>query len=121
MKKHEDKDLKVEITHQQDLLKKLRQSILQEAIEGKLTAGWREQNPDVEPASELLKRIQAEKEQLVKENKFEIKDRYKPIYYALLHFMGSKYEMERKKMGPELKETVDEIIDTIIKLQEDYG
>ena len=56
-----------------------------------------------------------------KENKFEIKDRYKPIYYALLHFMGSKYEMERKKMGPELKETVDEIIDTIIKLQEDYG
>lgn len=58
---------------------------------------------------------------IFKENKFEIKDRYKPIYYALLHFMGSKYEMERKKMGPELKETVDEIIDTIIKLQEDYG
>ena len=58
---------------------------------------------------------------IFKENKFEIKDRYKPIYFALLHFMGTEYEMERKKMGPEFKETVDEIIETIIKLQKDYG
>lgn len=61
--------LKSELTHQQDLLKKLRQQILQEAIEGKLTAEWRQQNPDVEPASELLKRIQTEKAQLIKDKK----------------------------------------------------
>jgi len=67
--KTEDKGLKGEITHQQTLLKKLRQQILQEAIEGKLTADWRAQNPDVEPASELLARIKAEKEQLIKDKK----------------------------------------------------
>ena len=37
----EDGELKQELTHQQALLKKLRQQILQEAIEGKLTADWR--------------------------------------------------------------------------------
>lgn len=60
-----------ELTHQQILLKKLRQQILQEAIEGKLTAEWRDQHPDVEPASELLKRISTEKAQLVKDKKIK--------------------------------------------------
>jgi type I restriction enzyme S subunit len=45
----------------------LKQSILQEAIQGKLTEEWRKQNPDIEPASELLKRIKAEKEKLIKD------------------------------------------------------
>ncbi|MDR4652638.1 MAG: hypothetical protein MRJ52_09585 [Nitrosomonas sp.] len=52
---NEDAELKSELTHQQTLLKKLRQQILQEAIESKLTVDWRAKNPDVEPASELLK------------------------------------------------------------------
>jgi type I restriction enzyme S subunit len=60
-----------ELAHQQTLLKKLRQQILQEAIEGKLTADWRAQNPDVKPASELLKRIAAEKAQQVKDKKIK--------------------------------------------------
>ncbi|TSA24477.1 hypothetical protein D4R71_06985 [bacterium] len=55
---------------------KLRQSILQEAVWGKLTADWRKENPDVEPASELLKRIKAEKDKLVKEKK---KKKQKPL------------------------------------------
>ncbi len=38
-------------------------------MQGKLTAGWRKQNPNVEPASKLLARIKAEKEQLIKEKK----------------------------------------------------
>ena len=63
--------LKQELIHQQTLLKKLRQQILQEAIEGKLTQEWRAENPDVEPASELLKRIQAEKQQLVADGKIK--------------------------------------------------
>jgi type I restriction enzyme S subunit len=58
-----------EITHQQTLLGKLKQAILQEAIQGKLTADWRAANPDVEPASELLQRIQAEKARLIAEKK----------------------------------------------------
>lgn len=67
----EDDDLNEELTHQRNLLIKLRQQILQEAIEGKLTADWRQQNPDVEPASELLARIQAEKERLIKDKKIK--------------------------------------------------
>ena len=62
-------DLSSEITCQQALLKKLCHSILQEAIEGKLTVDWRKEHPDAEPASELLKKIKAEKEKLVAEGK----------------------------------------------------
>ena len=58
-----------EITHQQSLLAKLKQAILQEAIQGKLTEDWRAANPDVEPASQLLHRIQAEKARLAAEKK----------------------------------------------------
>ena len=71
--------LKAELTHQQTLLKKLRQQILQEAIEGKLTEEWRENNPNVEPASELLKRIQAEKAQLIKDKKIKKQKPLPPI------------------------------------------
>lgn len=46
-------------------LTKLKQAILQEAIQGKLTADWRAAHPDVEPASQLLHRIQAEKARLI--------------------------------------------------------
>jgi len=63
--------LNLEIQTKQTILKKLRQSILQDAIEGKLTASWREKNPDVERASVLLEKIKQEKEQLVKEKKIK--------------------------------------------------
>lgn len=76
---NEDAELKSQLTHQQTLLKKLRQQILQEAIEGKLTADWRAQNPDVEPASELLKHIAAEKAQLVKDKKIKAQKLLPPI------------------------------------------
>jgi len=39
------------------LCDKFRQSVLAAAFRGDLTADWREQNPDVEPASVLLERI----------------------------------------------------------------
>lgn len=68
-----------ETTTQQNLLKKLRQSILQEAIEGKLTKEWREQNSDIESASVLLKKIKAEKEQLVKDKKIKKQKPLPPI------------------------------------------
>lgn len=46
---------------------KIKQSILQYAVQGKLVP----QNPSDEPASELLKRINAEKEQLFKDGKIK--------------------------------------------------
>jgi type I restriction enzyme S subunit len=46
-------------------LPQLKQAILQEAIQGKLTADWRAAHPEVEPASQLLHRIQAEKARLI--------------------------------------------------------
>ena len=58
-----------EITHQQTLIGKLKQAILQEAIQGKLTEDWRADHPDVEPASYLLQRIQAEKARLIAKKK----------------------------------------------------
>lgn len=42
-------------------LKRYRTAVLKAAVEGRLTAVWREENPDVEPASELLKRILSER------------------------------------------------------------
>jgi len=76
---NEQAELTDEISNQQELLKKLRQSILQEAIEGKLTASWREQNPDVESASILLEKIKTEKEQLIKDKKIKKQKPLPPI------------------------------------------
>lgn len=45
------------------LLEKFRQSILAAAFRGDLTADWRAKNPNVEPASKLLKRIRTERRQ----------------------------------------------------------
>jgi len=44
-----------------ELCDKFRQSVLAAAFRGDLTADWREQNPDVEPASVLLARIKLER------------------------------------------------------------
>ena len=79
IKKYLRNSMENEIIHQQILLKKLRQQILQEAIDGRLTVEWRQQNPDVEPASELLARIQAEKEQLIKDKKIKKQKPLPPI------------------------------------------
>ncbi|WP_370053039.1 restriction endonuclease subunit S [Neptunomonas sp.] len=63
-------------------IKKLRELILELAVRGKLVP----QDPNDEPASELLKRIEAERDQLVKEGKIkkpkklpEISDEEKPF------------------------------------------
>lgn len=61
------------------LVLQLRQTILQEAIQGKLTAQWRKENPDVEPASELLKQIKAEKEKLLAEGKIRKEKPLPPV------------------------------------------
>lgn len=47
----------VSLRHAKAQLKRYRQSVLTAAVTGQLTAHWREQNPETEPASELLERI----------------------------------------------------------------
>jgi len=54
----------------EELPERLKKSILQEAIEGRLVL----QDPNDEPASVLLDKIRAEKKQLVKEGKLKKKD-----------------------------------------------
>ena len=68
-----------QFNYQGNNIELLKQSILQEAIQGKLTADWRKQNQNTEPASELLKRIKAEKAQLIKDKKIKKEKALPPI------------------------------------------
>ena len=64
-----------------DKLKLYRTAVLKAAVEGALTADWRESHPDVEPASELLKRILVERRRRWEEGqlrKFEEKGKTLP-------------------------------------------
>ncbi|WP_051473942.1 restriction endonuclease subunit S [Aquimarina macrocephali] len=74
-----NQELVNEIDSQEENLGKLRQSILQDAVEGKLTKEWRVQNSNLKPASELLKIIKEEKAQLVKEKKIKKEKPLSPI------------------------------------------
>lgn len=67
--------ISIELTHQLTLVKKLRQQLLQDAVQGKLV----EQNKNDEPASELLKKIKAEKEKLIAEKKLKKEKELPPI------------------------------------------
>lgn len=84
-------ELENEGVTQLTIVRQLRQAILQEAVEGKLSADWRKKNPvrkgDPEyDAGALLEKIMAEKEKLIKEGKIRkekslapIKDEEKPF------------------------------------------
>ncbi|MGB1243778.1 MAG: hypothetical protein ACPG49_14730, partial [Chitinophagales bacterium] len=56
-----------------------------------------------------------------KAQKLHLKDRFKPIYYALMHFLKNKYPTEYLRMPPELKETVEEIIAKVEQMRVDYA
>ena len=75
-------DLSNELNHQVDLVKKLRQQLLQDAVQGKLV----EQNPKDEPASALLKKIKAEKEKLIAEKKLKKEKELPPIKHEEISF-----------------------------------
>jgi type I restriction enzyme S subunit len=64
-----------ELSNQQTYLQQLRQSILQEAVQGKLT----QQNPTDEPTSKLLERIKAEKQELIAAGKLKKEKELPPI------------------------------------------
>ncbi|GAB1366444.1 hypothetical protein MASR1M36_13150 [Candidatus Cloacimonadaceae bacterium] len=73
--KNQNNKLSVELNKQLDLVEKLRQAFLREAMQGKLVP----QDPNDEPASELLKRIKAEKARLIKEKKLKPGKELPPI------------------------------------------
>lgn len=68
-------ELNKEVMQQYEDCKNLRQSILQQAVEGKLC----EQNSDDEPASVLLEKIKKEKDKLVREGKIKKPKELPPI------------------------------------------
>ena len=82
---HQSK-LDCEIVYQETLLTKLKQAILQEAIQGRLTVDWRKENSDVEPTSQLLERIQKEKQRLIVEKKIRKEKPQPPITYEEIPF-----------------------------------
>jgi DNA-binding transcriptional regulator GbsR (MarR family)/nucleoside-triphosphatase THEP1 len=58
------------------------------------------------------------------QSELKLKDKFKPTYYALMYFMkdqDAKFEVEYRKIGEELEETVEEIIDEVNNLEEMYG
>lgn len=67
--------LSFELAYQFNLVKKLRQQLLQDAVQGKLVS----QNPKDEPAIELLKKIKAEKEKLIAEKKIKKEKEFPPL------------------------------------------
>ncbi len=55
------------------------------------------------------------------ENPFDLKERIKPVYYALMYFLQDDFPNEYKKMGEELKQTVEEIIKLVKQWEKDYA
>ena len=70
----------------QNHIKFLKQAILQEAIEWKLTKTWRENNKDIEPASVLLEKIQAKRIELIKQKKLKKQKELEPILDDIIPF-----------------------------------
>lgn len=52
--------------------------------------------------------------------KYELKERYKPIWYALMTLMKKEFPDEIKKMGSELTESVAEVLDEIEVMKIQY-
>ena len=64
-----------ELTYQRTIVKKLRQQLLQDAVQGKLVEQYKKE----EPARVLLKKIKAEKDKLIAEKKIKKENKLLPI------------------------------------------
>ena len=71
--------LGAELQNQLTLIKKLRQQLLQDAVQGKLVPQKKSRKFSGEPASELLKKIKAEKAKLIAEKKLKKEKELPPI------------------------------------------
>lgn len=52
---------------------------------------------------------------------FNLKERLKPLYYALMHFMKDEYPNEILRMGEELKQPVADVLKKIEQMAIDYA
>ena len=75
-----NQELNFLLDHQSVLVDSLQQAILQDAVQGKLTAAWRKQHgPAIETAADLLARIRSEKAELVKARKIKKEKPLPPV------------------------------------------
>ena len=54
------------------------------------------------------------------EKQYHLKDRLKPLYYATLYFLKDEYPNEYKKAGPELKQTIEEIVEQVESFRKEF-
>ncbi|MCC9018908.1 restriction endonuclease subunit S [Flavobacterium lipolyticum] len=83
-----DKLIKIQIEkrNQLELQKALKQSILSEAMQGKLTVKWREENSKAETATKLLEQIKKEKQRLIKEKILKREKKLPPILTKVIPY-----------------------------------
>lgn len=81
---------------------------------------------ETENIQELLLLLLAKKQyhftlKLFQNEKFNLKERMKPIYYALMHYMKDEYPNEYLRMGDELKQPVEDVMKKIEQMAVDYA
>jgi type I restriction enzyme, S subunit len=84
------------------LIAQFRQSFLAAAFRGDLTADWREKNPDIEPASELLERI-----------KIDRRKRWEKVELEKMKAKGKEPKDNKWKERYKESETVPELMPSI--------
>ena len=52
---------------------------------------------------------------------WQLNVRFKPLYYATVFFLRDEYPTEYLRMGPELEETVDDILAEVAQMDFDYA
>jgi len=98
-----------------------------EAIKiAKLILDKEEMYDEIKDMSLFLELFMAKKQfhfldKLFRENKFDIKNRFKAHYYVLMQFMKKDYPNEYLKVGAELKQTIEEIIEKVNQLEKEYA
>ncbi|WP_375447377.1 hypothetical protein [uncultured Fibrella sp.] len=55
------------------------------------------------------------------QEEWQLKDRFKPLYYATMYFLQDEYPTEYLRMGPELAETVQDILKEVDQMTIDYA
>lgn len=88
----EEKELINELKYQQELLSSLNQQMLDDTIKGKVSSTWRNDNPNIESAKELLNRIKIEKEQLIKDKVIKKQSSLAPVNQRDLFPLPNKWE-----------------------------
>ena len=58
---------------------------------------------------------------LFQSNDLDFKNKCKPIYYALMHYLKDEYPNEYLKMGDELKQPVEDVMERIKQMAIDYA